>query len=90
MLDGIIENTFIFNKSLLVLKDVNVINKGFKERCFLLWNWHMLFLVFMFCKSLTMMVLLLNYVEMFFLLLDLGVWCDVSSYSLWHFVLEEG
>ncbi len=50
-MDGIIKNTFTFNKSLLVLKDVNVINKRFKERCFLLWNKHMLFLVFMFCKS---------------------------------------
>ncbi len=88
-MDGIIKNTFTFNKSLLVLKDVNVINKGFKEGCFLLWNMHMLFLVFMFCKSLTMMVLLLNYVAMFVLLLNLGVWCDVGSYSLWHFALEE-
>ncbi len=89
-MDGIIENTFTFNKSLLVLKDVNVINKGFKERCFLLWNRHMFFLVFMFCKSLTMMVLLLNYVAILVLLLGLGVWCDVGSYSLWHFALEEG
>ncbi len=23
-------------------------------------------------------------------LLDLAMWCDVGSYSLWHFVLEEG
>jgi hypothetical protein len=38
----------------------------------------------------TMMVLLLNNVAMFVLLLDLGVWCNVGSYSLWHFPLEEG
>jgi hypothetical protein len=31
MVDGVIKSNFTFNRSLLVLEDANMINKGFKE-----------------------------------------------------------
>jgi hypothetical protein len=52
MMDGVIKSNLTFNRSLLVLEDANMINKGFKEGCFPLWNGHILFLVFMFCRFL--------------------------------------
>ncbi len=39
MMDEKQKNTFTFDKSLLVLKDVDVNNKEFKERGFLLQQW---------------------------------------------------
>jgi hypothetical protein len=68
MMDGIIESNLTFSRSLLVLENANMINKGFKEGCFPLWNGHILFLVFMFCRFL-MAMMLLNYVVMLVLTL---------------------
>jgi hypothetical protein len=73
-------NYVVISGLLLVLKDVNMINKGFKEGCFFLWNRHVLFLMYMFFRFSTTMVLFNCVVKLEENNRPLSCWCVTLSF----------